>query len=86
MLVCRAIDFPKTGVWPFSVREPLPEITIPLKADAAVTLPLQTCFNAAYEQGPYDTEVDYARPPLIPLRGEDAAWGKAVAKRAAHRP
>ena len=86
VLVCRAIDFPKTGVWPFSVRDPLPEIPIPLDPeDGAVILPLQTCFNQAYDLGPYDTAVDYAKPPRIGLHGEDAAWGKAVAQKAARR-
>lgn len=84
--ICRAIDFPKTGVWPFSVRDPLPNIPIPLNPeDGAVTLPLQACFGAAYEIGPYDAAVNYARPPRIALHGEDAAWAKAIAKRAAHR-
>src|SRR5207248_9608925 len=33
VFVCRAADFPKTGIWPFSVRHPLPEIPIPLKPE-----------------------------------------------------
>lgn len=81
--VCRAVDFPKTGVWPISVREVLPDIPIPLNPeDGVVTLPLQTCFNAAYDVGPYDAAVDYARPPRIALHGEDAAWAKGIAEKA----
>jgi len=83
--ICRAVDFPKTGVWPFSVRDPLPDIPIPLNPeDGAVTLPLPVCFNAAYDIGPYDTAVDYAKPPRIALHGEDVAWAKAIAKKGAH--
>jgi hypothetical protein len=83
--ICRAVDFPKTGVWPFSVREALPDIPIPLNPeDGAVTLPLQACFNGAYDLGPHDAAVDYAKPPRIALHGEDGAWAKAIAKNGAH--
>lgn len=84
--VCRAVDFPKTGVWPISVRDSLPDIPVPLNpADDAVFLPLQACFSAAYDMGPYDVAVDYGKPPRITLHGDDAAWAKAIAKKAAHR-
>ena len=57
------------------MRDRLPDIPVPLKPQHGfVTLPLQTCFDAAYEQGPYDTEVDYSRPPRNRLHGADAAW------------
>jgi hypothetical protein len=83
VLVCQAVDFPKTGIWPFSVRDPLPDIPVPLKPRAGfVTLPLKTCFDAAYEQGPYDSEVDYARPPRIRLHGADAAWAEQTVLKA----
>jgi hypothetical protein len=78
-LVCRAAEFPKTGIWPFSVRDSLPDIPIPLKPeDGIVTLPLQPCFERAYEEGPYDNEVDYAQPPRIPLKGKNVAWAKQM--------
>jgi hypothetical protein len=81
VLVCRAAEFPKTAIWPMSVREPLPEIAVPLKPeDGVVLLPLQSCFESAYALGPYESEVDYTQPPRIPLRGEDAAWAAQVVK------
>ena len=77
VMICRAADFPKTAIWPFSVRDPLPRIPIPLKPeDGVVMLPLQPCLEAAYEQGPYRKEVDYSQPPRIPLKGKDATWAK----------
>jgi hypothetical protein len=40
ILISRAAEFPKTRIWPFSVRDPLPDIPIPLKPeDGFVTLP-----------------------------------------------
>jgi Protein of unknown function (DUF4058) len=79
VLVCRASDFPKTGIWPISVRDALPDITIPLKPeDGFVLLPLQQVFAAAYEQGPYEYEVDYSKGPAVPLEEADAVWAKAL--------
>ena len=80
-LVCQAADFPKTGIWPFSVRDPLPDVPVPLNPKHGfVMLPLKTCFDIAYEQGPYDTVVDYSKPPRIRLHGDDAAWAAQVVK------
>jgi hypothetical protein len=74
-LVCRAAEFPKTGIWPISVRDPLPEIAIPLNPeDGCVLLPLQACLDSAYDIGPYDNEVEYDQPPRIPLKADDADW------------
>jgi hypothetical protein len=76
-LVCRGPEFPKIGVWPISVRDPLPDVPVPLEPeDEAVMLPLQACFESAYEAGPYDSAVDYAKPPRPPLSAPDAAWAR----------
>jgi hypothetical protein len=78
-LVCRAVDFPKTAIWPFSMRERLPEIPIPLKPeDGFAMLPLQPCFDFAYDIGPYDKEVDYTKRPKSPLRKADVAWARKL--------
>jgi hypothetical protein len=77
--VSREADFPHTAIWPFSVRDRLPEIAIPLKPeDGFIMLPLQACFDAAYDQGPYRKVVDYTRPPRGPLKNDDAAWAEAL--------
>jgi Protein of unknown function (DUF4058) len=81
--VSRAADFPQTALWPISVREPLPDIAVPLKPeDGIVMLPLQGCFATAYDEGPYSRVIDYTRPPKIPLQGGDAAWAEALLKTA----
>jgi hypothetical protein len=75
ILICRAADFPKTAIWPFGVRDPLPDVPIPLKPeDGIVTLRLKECFDLAYDQGPYRKVVDYSKPPGIPLQRDDANW------------
>ena len=79
VLICRAADFPRTGIWPFTVRDSLPDISIPLKPeDGFVTLPLQACFNLAYDQGPYDQAVNYRLPPRVALREPDSTWALEV--------
>jgi hypothetical protein len=79
VLVCRAAEFPKTAIWPISVRDHLPEIAIPLKPeDGCALLPLQVCLDWAYDIGPCDNEVDYTQPPRIPLHGADATWAKQL--------
>jgi hypothetical protein len=81
-LICRAVDFPKTAIWPFSVRDPLPEIPIPLKPeDGYVILPLQCCFDVAYDIGPYAKEVDYAKAPKVPLKKAEVSWAKKLLER-----
>jgi hypothetical protein len=79
VLVSRAADFPKAGVWAFSVRDPFPEIPVPLNPeDESVKLDLKGCLDRAYDEGRYHLEVDYTRPPLPPLRGPDADWARQL--------
>ncbi|MFO0970315.1 MAG: DUF4058 family protein [Gemmataceae bacterium] len=87
VLVCRAAEFPRMGIWPIGVRDVLPDVPIPLKPeDGFVSLPLQECFNTAYDQGPYDQTVNYAAPPRLPLKEPDAEWAREVVREAGTRP
>ncbi len=79
VVICRAVDFPATGIWPFSVRDALPEIRVPLNPeDAAVALPLRKCIDRVYSEGRYDEEIDYTMPPSPPLSGSDVAWARKL--------
>jgi hypothetical protein len=81
VFVSRAAEFPHTAIWPFSVRDRLPDLAIPLKPeDGFVVMPLQPCFDAAYDIGPYDKKVDYTSPPRIPLKGKNARWAQSLLK------
>lgn len=78
-IVCRASDFPSAGVWPISIREPLPAIPVPLlSGDAPVDLHLQECLNRAYDEGRYFREIDYSQPSEPPLNEADAAWAREM--------
>jgi len=63
-------------VFAVTVREMLPCIPIPLRADEEeVPLDLQYVVNLAYDGGPYRRgAVDYAQTPSPPLEGDDDTW------------
>lgn len=62
-----------------SLRESLPTIRIPLRReDADVPLNLQTLIDAAYANGRYADDLDYAKPPRPKLTGPDAEWAERV--------
>ena len=67
-------------VYPFGLRDRLPCVGIPLKAEEPhVALDLQDVFDRAYDGGPYRRgAVDYAAPADPPLAGDDAAWSEAL--------
>jgi hypothetical protein len=79
ILVSPVATSPHAGLWEFSVRDRLPVVPIPLTADVKdVLLKLKVCFDEAYNDARLDKKVNYARPPVPPLRSADAAWVKAL--------
>lgn len=65
-------------VYPVSLRHPLPDINVPLRADDPdLTLELQPLIEQAYRNGGYDT-IDYAKPCDPPLPEGDAAWAATL--------
>jgi hypothetical protein len=69
-------------LYPIPLRQPLPDVTIPLRSgDAEVRLGLQGLLERAYEIGGFGRRIDYRQPPDPPLDGEDADWAKAVVGR-----
>ena len=73
-MVSRTDERPRAGVWPFSLRDPMPVIPIPLAhGDDDVPLDLRAPFDrvydgAGYARYIYDAEAD------PPLPAADAAW------------
>lgn len=78
-LVCRAREMPKAGVWPFTIRDPIPAIPIPLAGkDADVVLDLAACLEWSYDQGRYERAIDYTQPPDPPLAPADVEWARQL--------
>lgn len=86
VIVTRAWRGGETGrgyqVFPATVRELLPCISVPLRqGENEVLLDLQYVFNRAYDEGPYRRgAVDYRSPPNPPLAEEDQAWAAGLLK------
>jgi hypothetical protein len=79
ILVCPAAEFPRAGVWAFSVRDRLPEVPVPLRGDRElVMLALEPAFVRAYDEARFGEEVDYSKPPDPVLRGADADWARQL--------
>jgi hypothetical protein len=64
-------------LYPMSLRQPLPEVAIPLRPDdKKLRLDLQSLFQRAYEIGGFSRGIDYGQPADPPLEAEDAEWVK----------
>lgn len=73
--VGRAGRRPRCQIMSWSLRTPLPTVSIPLLPDdPEVTLDLQAVFRAAYEPSLYDRRLPYDQPLLPPLAAADEAW------------
>jgi hypothetical protein len=75
VFVSRAHQRPTTDVWPISIREPLPVIPIPLRRkDPEVLLDLEQALAKVYDEGDFDSIIDYGNPPEPPLTRRQDAW------------
>lgn len=77
---------PLTGVWPVSLRDPLPTVPVPLlPGDADVPLDLQQAFSSVYDQLGYDISIDYSQPPEVTLDRENETWADQLLRGAGRR-
>jgi hypothetical protein len=79
ILVSRGASRPRAKLYAFGVRLPIPPIPIPLlPKDAEPSLDLGAVLHALYERARFDLRLDYAKPPVLPLGEEDAAWARGI--------
>jgi len=83
VLVNRATDRPRLGIWPISVRETLPPIPVPIDEEVPdVVLDLRQALDRVYDEGRYFDQLNYSESPQLPLREPDASWARdLLAKR-----
>lgn len=76
VFLSRATERPYVGVWPISLRTPIPLLPVPLHPpDSDVALDLGAALRQIYASARYDRQVDYrTAPPPPELDAEDAAW------------
>lgn len=74
-------------LWPIFLRSRLPVLRVPLRAgEADVPLDLQAVLDGAYERAGYDLDVNYGRPPQLPLEAPDEAWADELLRSKGLRP
>ncbi|HZL34392.1 MAG TPA: DUF4058 family protein [Tepidisphaeraceae bacterium] len=65
---------PRWEVYPIGLRQSVPPIPVPLReADEDAVLSLQPLLERVYVAGGHD-DIDYGKPCVPPLEGEDAKW------------
>jgi hypothetical protein len=87
-LVClhQGMDGANFRVWSFTVRDPLPHITIPLTDGVApVSLDLQDVFTRTWDDGPFDRILQYEGQTDPALTPEDTAWVEELLRMAGKR-
>jgi hypothetical protein len=80
-LIClhRAGAGERFSCWPFTVREPLPAVYVPLTEEFPdFVLDLSALFDACYDAGPFRRTVDYAQPPTPRLGRADGVWAQEL--------
>ncbi|NET72673.1 MAG: DUF4058 family protein [Sphaerospermopsis sp. SIO1G2] len=86
ILVARSHRLPSAQLFPFSVREPIPNFTIPIqKSEPEIELNLQNIFLEIYEQAGFDLTLDYNIPPVPELSGENQEWMDLLLKEQGRR-
>jgi hypothetical protein len=75
LVVSRSQHRPRADVYPFSVREPIPPVPIPLRpGEEEPVLALNQIMHDLYDRAGYDLAIDYRRLPVPALASEDAQW------------
>jgi hypothetical protein len=86
-MVCirRATRRDEAELYPMPLRQPLPNIPVPLRpSDQDVVLPLQPLLDACYRDGRYD-RIDYGPEPVPRLGEADARWADSILREAGRR-
>ena len=79
MVISRAHYRPKADIYLFGIRNPIPNLPIPLRyGEAEPILLLNQILHTIYEEGSYDLAIDYSTPPTPPLAPENQQWVTAL--------
>ena len=67
----------------FNVRQPIHSIPIPLlPEDGEPDLDLGAVFHALYDRARFDLRLNYAKPPVPPLKKEVVDWARPIVESA----
>ena len=80
VLVKRATERTRAGVWPIRLRDAIPSIPIPLRSpDADARLDLQAVLHSVYDHAAYRHRI-YRGMPKPQLVADDAQWTEGMVK------
>ncbi len=80
VLVKRASERTRAGIWPIRLRDPLPPLAIPLRApDPDARLDLQAVLHSVYDHAAYRHRI-YRGMPKPKLLSDDAQWTEGMVK------
>ena len=79
ILVSPGWQRPHAHMHAFGLRQPIPEISIPLqKGEEEPTLALNDILHSLYSRARFDLRLDYTEAPVPPLADEDAVWAQDI--------
>jgi hypothetical protein len=79
ILVSRGDRRPTATLYPFSVRDPIPVFTVPLRrGDAEPSLDVGAVLRDLYSRARYDLSIDCRTGPTVALPGGDRDWAAAL--------
>jgi hypothetical protein len=80
ILISRAPDRPQAAVYLFTIRDPIPDIPVPLQpGDAEPSVALNRLVHDVYDRAGYDLTLDYQQAPPPPqLSAQDVQWMKQL--------
>ena len=76
IIISRALARPQAAVYLFTIRDPIPDIPVPLQpGDAERVVALNRLVHDVYDRAGYDLTLDYQQaPPPPPIRAQDVQW------------
>lgn len=75
IVVSRTLQRPNAQVFPCTLRQPIPDVPIPLRpGEAEPHVPLNQLLHTLYDSAGYDLFINYHQPAVPPLDAEDAQW------------
>lgn len=76
IIVSRAPDRPQAAVYLCTMRDPIPDIPVPLQpGDAEPSVALNRLVHEVYDRAGYDLTLDYQQAPPPPqMSGQDLQW------------
>jgi hypothetical protein len=75
ILVRAGWERPKARLYAFSVRQPIPDLPVPLRhGEEEAVLALGKLLSEIYDRARYNIRLNYRQPPTPPMASKDVAW------------